>query len=425
MSRLNTKLTMGFGAVICLIVASLGSLANAGPSAAPPPDDSRLVLVMLRLTPPHFRPDQSYGGAYGDRQGDGARQRSAGRIARQYGLKVVSNWPMVILGVDCFVMTVALDQSPKEAAQTLSRDPGVVWAQTMSVYKGRAMPSAGADSLYRLQPSARLWRLTDLHKMATGRDVSVAVIDSMVQADHPDLAGQVSVRRDFVSARPSSGESHGTGVAGVIAAREGNGSGIVGVAPQARIMALRACWQSSIVGVGSIETTCDTLSLAKALEFAIEHEAKIINLSLSGPEDPLLIRLIDLAIARGATVVAAFDSDLPKGGFPASEKGVVSVSDRPINQAGSGVFTAPGRDIVTTVPMGRWFLVNGSSYSAAHVSGLFALLRQRRPGARVAESLATISPGAYVDPCATLMKAFGSCDCGCARLAGAPMLSRQ
>lgn len=425
MGRLNTNAMKGLGALLWLLVASLGSMAMAGPSLGPPPDDGHLILVMLRLTPPHFRPDQSYGGAYGDRQGDGARQRSAGHIARQYGLKVVSNWPMVILGLDCFVMTVPPDQSPTETAQTLSRDPGVVWAQTMSVYKGRATPSAKTDSLYHLQPAARLWRLTDLHQMATGRDVSVAVIDSMVQADHPDLAGQVSVRRDFVSARPSTGESHGTGVAGVIAARDDNGGGIVGVAPKARIMALRACWQSSFVGVGSIETICDTLSLAKALEFAIEHKAKIINLSLSGPDDLLLGRLVDIAIARGATVVAAFDTGTPKGGFPASQRGVVAVSDRPINLAGSEVFTAPGRDIVTTVPTGRWFLVNGSSYSAAHVSGLFALLRQRRPGARGVEFLATTSPGAYIDPCATLIKAFGPCDCGCAHITGAPTLSRR
>ena len=78
---------------------------------------------------------------------------------------------------------------------------------------------------------------------------------------------------------------------------------------------------------------CDTLSLAKALYFAIGHDAQVINLSLSGPPDPLLGRLIDVALARGIVVVGALDPNAADGGFPASHPGVVAVSDDPATAA--------------------------------------------------------------------------------------------
>ncbi|MEI4902441.1 S8 family serine peptidase, partial [Klebsiella pneumoniae] len=90
--------------------------------------------------------------------------------------------------------------------------------------------------LFPFQPAAHAWRLSDLHEISTGRSVRVAVVDSMVDLAHPGLAGQVVVSENFVSGRPGVAEQHGTGVAGIIAARADNGVGIAGVAPQARLM---------------------------------------------------------------------------------------------------------------------------------------------------------------------------------------------
>ncbi len=108
-------------------------------------------------------------------------------------------------------------------------------------------------------------------------------------------------------------------------------------------------------------------------------------MSLSGPDDPLLGRLLDVAEEHGITIVAAFDPALPGGGFPASHSGVVAVVDEGSEATVAGIFGAPGRDIPTTQPHGGWFFVNGSSFAAAHVSGLFALLRERnrRPPVRL------------------------------------------
>jgi subtilisin family serine protease len=247
------------------------------------------------------------------------------------------------------------------------------------------------------------------------------VVDSQVERGHPVLMGQVPVAESFVPGPPSEGEAHGTGVAGIIAARADNGVGIAGVAPGARLMALRACWQTPPA------TLCDTLSLAKALHFAIDHRAQVINLSLGGPPDTLLGRLIDVALARGVAVVGAYDRGLPDGGFPASHPGVVAVSDGPVEGGSPDLYTAPGRDVPTTQPGGRWSLVNGSSFAAAHVSGLIALTRQGGSGRdrRGLILVAARSGGGAIDSCATLLRALGPCDCACARSAEPPPVARR
>jgi hypothetical protein len=126
-------------------------------------------------------------------------------------------------------------------------------------------------------------------------------------------------------------------------------------------------------------------------------------------------KLLDVAIVRGITVVGAFDRRLPGGGFPASHAGVVAVVDEPMTPPAPGVYSAPGRDVPTTQPGGRWFLVNGSSYAAAHVSGLFALMRERARSPRSLTLVLADTGHGAIDSCATLLRAVGPCDCACAR----------
>ncbi|MEO8926344.1 MAG: S8 family serine peptidase [Caulobacteraceae bacterium] len=393
-----------------------GGLCFAAEASAHPPgadDPSHRILVLLRLSPEHFRPNSAYGDAYDDGQARGARRRIASRLAREHGLTLVDDWPMPLLGVDCFIMAVPVDRSPDKEAAILSGEPSVAWSEPVKVYQAQGAPAREGATLFRVQPAAREWRLADLHQMATGRNVSVAVIDSAIDTTHPDLVGRIQTNQNFVPGHPDQPERHGTGVAGVIAAQ---GIGIVGVAPRARLMALRACWQLAAQPARPSTTVCDSLSLAEALHFAIEHNAQVINLSLSGPPDPLLGKLLDVALARGVTVVGAFDRDLPDGGFPASHAGVVRVVDESLESPPPGVYSAPGRDVPTTQPGGRWFLVNGSSYAAAHVSGLFALIRERgRRTERASALVTTRTGGAAIDACATLLRAAGPCDCACAK----------
>lgn len=394
----------------CLALAALFPAA----AEASPPDPERQILVMVRHPPDHYRPSGAYGGGYGDDLARSARERFARRIARAHGLTVIEAWPMPMIGLDCFVMAVPAGRTAGAAAADVSRESAVEWAQPNATYETQGSAASHNDPLYPAQPAAQQWRLADLHQLATGRGVKVAVIDSGIETRHPDLAGQVTVSRNFIAGRSPASERHGTGVAGIIAARADNRIGIAGVAPGARLLGLRACWQAS-----AARTVCDSFSLVKALYFAAEQKADVINMSLTGPDDRLLATLLKTVIARGAAVVTAFDARRRDGGFPASVPGVIAVSDRLLAPSAGAVYTAPGRDVPTTQPGDRWFLVNGSSYAAAHVSGLLALLREQRPSAR-ASLVSARAGGGPIDACATLVRAARGCDCACAP-AGARM----
>ncbi len=406
MKRLLLAVTLALAVVAC----GLGAPASAATveSAA----GERQIMVMLRLPPPHFNAGSSYGGGYGDGQGRAARRRLASAVARKFGLTMVSDWPMPLAGVECYVMAVPQGRSTADLVQRIAQERAVAWAEPVETFSAQATPREPNDPLYAMQPATWAWRLSALHELATGRNVRVAVIDSLIDVAHPDLIGQIALSEDFRPAAAAGPETHGTGVAGVIAARADNDKGIVGVAPAARLLALRACGESR-APEGGVQTTCDSLSLAKALIFAIDRRAEVINLSLSGPATPLLVRLVDTALARGAVVVAAYDEKRPDGGFPASHTGVIAVGSES-TVAGKSVYLALGRDVLTTQPGGGWGLANGSSYAAAHVSGLFALVRERGHEAR--PGLALVSPQSRaVDPCATLLRHAGPCACGCAR----------
>lgn len=374
--------------------------ASAGP---------REVLVMTRLAPEHFQLNSGYGGAYGTNQARRARLRLARRIAHANGLTISDDWPMPLVDMACFVMEVPQGRSVDEALSQLANDRDVVLAEPMQLYAAQSSPISYDDPLYRAQPAAGLWKLAVLHQISTGRGVPVAVIDSGIEDRHPDLSGQVTVNMNFVAGSTFRPENHGTAVAGIIAAKAGNHLGIVGIAPDARLWGLRACQQDDRA------TLCDTLSLAKALSYAIDHGAQVINMSIAGPPGQLLDRLLDVALARRITVVAAYDPALPDGGFPSSHRGVFAVAEEGQRTSRAGAYAAPGRDVVTTRLGGRWNVASGSSFAAAHVSGLFALLRAKSRGAAL--SLVTLRGNTGIDACATMLQVGRHCDCDCARTA--------
>jgi subtilisin family serine protease len=371
--------------------------------------DGAEILVMLHLPAPHFRADGYGGASYRDDAGRAARLRIAAALAREYKLELMDDWAMPALNVDCFRMRLPAGKAAEPVLAALGQDSRVAWAQPIQEFEAQA----GADPLYRVQPAALSWKLDELRKTTTGRKVLVAVVDSGVESRHPDLEGQVAVEENFVDGQSYVAELHGTAVAGVIAGRAGNGVGIEGVAPGARLMALRACWQAPN------GTRCNSFTLAKALNFALLHDAQVINMSLSGPQDRLLQQLVEAARLRGVRVVGAVDAARPDGGFPANCPGVFAVAADGSAQNGLHPLLAPGRDIPTTVPGGRWGVVSGSSYAAAHVSGMLALLVELKPQlapAQLKENI-VLSEGTSaltgIDLCATIMRITGKCSCAC------------
>ena len=214
----------------------------------------------------------------------------------------------------------------------------------------------------------------------------------------------------------------------VIASRADNGIGIVGVAPDASILALRACWT---IRDGEAGARCSSFTLAKALEFSIANEADVLNLSLAGPSDPLLLRLVEVALSRGILVVAAVDTERQGAGFPADVSRVISVdvasSDWHARATGRGQLfrvAAPGTNVLTTTPDGNFGFLSGSSIAAAHVSGVSALLLERAPDLSPDEVASLLfgsihqTDGKYsVDACLALAELLTLTGCGSVEMA--------
>lgn len=356
-------------------------------------ESSAKIMVMIDLPANRVRSNSGYSAGYGDARQKAIRARLGRNIAKEYGLKFIDNWPMPQIDVECFIMEVPDKMTIEDIVTTLSNDKRVNWVEPMADYDTQSAIQSYNDPLYPVSPAAQRWDLASLHSQYTGRNISIAVIDTQVDTKHPDLIGRVSVVKNFTNFPVRNAELHGTGVAGVIAAKANNGIGMAGIAPNAKILGLRACWQNNKTN----RSNCNTLSLARALNYATEQNVDIINLSLGGPPSKLLTQLIDTAAKRNIAIVAAYNEKLPSGGFPASHKQVIAVSSDGESFTMSRGFKAPGNDIPTTRPGGTWYLADGSSFAAAHVSGLLALMQQcRKIASRNCRNIATQSGSRFI-----------------------------
>ena len=309
-------------------------------------------------------------------------RRKSHALATTHRLKYRDGWNIESLSEYCAIFEIPPGQSVERTVDELARNP-----QVRTVQPVRNFESLGAtysDPYFKLQSGLRPMQIQAVHGWVTGRNVRVAVIDTAIDGAHPELRGQVERELDFVGKSPErySGAAHGTAVAGIIAARADNGLGIVGIAPQAQLISVKSCWSSA---PDSKKGICDSLSLAQGIDAAIRLQPEILNLSLAGPPDPLLTRLIEKAIAQGIIVVAADPgTSVFRSRFPASIPNVIAVRATPRMAAADVALTpsalwAPGTEIYTTFPNDRYEFVTGSSFAAAHVTGIVALLLELDP----------------------------------------------
>lgn len=291
---------------------------------------------------------------------------------------------MTEVGVHCVVYQVALNESVADALKNLSQDERVDIAQTMRVFNTKA--HEGNDPYHTLQANLQSMHIDQAHRKSTGKNITIAMIDTGVDLQHPDLSGQISQNQNFAEDISTSfdNDKHGTAVAGVMIAKKDNGTGIVGVAPDAKLVALKACWPDSD---DTMAAACNSFTLALAVNAAIKSGADILNMSLSGPQDPILELLLNKAIAEGMIVVAADNSQpAQESNFPASMPGVISVqSFQPAASTAQNI-SAPGDKILTTQPHSTYDFISGSSISAAEVSGIIALLLELKGDLSIAEA---------------------------------------
>ena len=304
-------------------------------------------------------------------------------LSSTYQLREVRSWPIPALHVHCIVFELPGGTEREAVLAQLRREPSVRVAQALQTFATTSSTAAYNDPYLDLQRSLQQMAIPAAHRWSRGRGVRVAVIDTGVDTHHPDLAGRISESRNFIDADEKSFERdrHGTSVAGLIAALAGNSEGIVGVAPEVALIALKACWQ---LDPASDAAVCNSFTLAQGLAAAIDARAHVINLSIAGPSDPLLEELVSVADRNGVVVVGAVapsgSAQADASSFPAQAPGVIAVDiSRPGSRPSANIH-APGDDIFTLTPAGGYGFASGSSLATAQVSGVVALLmsRQRR-----------------------------------------------
>src|SRR3954469_19462379 len=249
--------------------------------------------------------------------------------------------------------------------------------------------ASAADPLRAQQWALDMINADAAHSSSTGSGTVVAVIDTGVLASHEDLAGQLVAGHDFIQddGTPQDENGHGTHVSGIVAAAANNGKGIEGVAPGARVMPIRVLDAS---GSGDADT------VAKGIDWAVDHGASVINLSLGGDAVTTIIggddkytASVQRALNKGGVVAAAAGNDTapfceqPAVSGPLLCVGAVDSRKMRSFYSSSGDIMAPGgsatlggsdEDILSTYNDGKYETIAGTSQATPHVAGVAALL---------------------------------------------------
>ncbi|WP_323097561.1 S8 family serine peptidase [Intrasporangium sp. YIM S08009] len=287
--------------------------------------------------------------------------------------------------------------SAEALARSLSADPSVADVSLDYVRKASATPN-DPEYPYGGQAYLRTLRMPTAWDRSKGSlNTVVAVVDSGVDGRHSDLTGRTvagwnALTNTAIPAGASSDDYwHGTMVAGIIAAETNNGDGIAGVAWNARVMPVKV--------LDSFGSGNDS-DVIEGMTWAVDHGARIINLSLGGDGDsPALHDAVRYAVGKGAVVVAAAGNDgddVPQYPAAYSEAIAVSATDTAgsltdFSSHGSWVdVAAPGFGIESTAMGGGYAIADGTSFSAPITAGVVALMRTQTPSLTPAQVLARL-----------------------------------
>ena len=301
----------------------------------------------------------------------------ADALARRHGLERIASQTFPLVGGTVGLFRIIDRRPPDTVRRELAADASVKSVQFNFRYfllQQKKTPTEGDPAQYAV---AQL-RLPQAHTLARGMNVTIAVIDSGIDIKHPELVNSIADTFDALGSKEGP-HVHGTGIAGAIAAH----GRLMGSAPEARLLAIRAFGGAA----GGAESS--SYVILKGLDYAVEHGAQIVNMSFAGPKDPLIERGIAATAARGILLVAAAGNAGAKSPplYPAANPNVIAVSgtdaqERLFAASNRGVhiaIAAPGVDIFLPAPDEKYQITSGTSFSAAYISGVAALIMERNP----------------------------------------------
>jgi hypothetical protein len=314
---------------------------------------------------------------------DSLTSAQADEAARRHGLERLQSQHFPVVGVTIGLFRITGRRSVETVSREFATEAGVRSVQPNFRYllqDQKAAPTEGDPAQYAL---AKL-RLPEAHTLAHGANVTIAVIDSGIDARHPELANAIADSFDALGSKDGP-HVHGTGIAGAIVAH----ARLMGSAPAARILAIRA------FGTTPNGEESNSFVVLKGLDYAVAHGAQIVNMSFAGPRDALIERGIAAVAAKDIVMVAASGNAGPKSPplYPAANSNVIAVSatdaqDRLFAASNRGSYiavSAPGVDIFLPAPDEKYQMTSGTSFSAAYISGLAALMLERNPALKPGE----------------------------------------
>lgn len=358
--------------ILCCLIASCSNL-------------SKTHLQNTEATPKQLRSNQIIIALHGENKAHWPDIKT--QLVKKHKLQMTGEFFLESINLLCLVYQFDAKDKLPALIKTLTNNPNIELVQTNALFQS----TSSEDKYYALQAGFQFYPLHKLHQFSTGKNIRIAVIDTGTDFEHPEIKHNIIETKSFVENGMSDFQEdiHGTAVTGIIAAQPYNQQGIHGIAPDAQIHALKACWYSSKT---THQAHCSSWSLAKALDFAIIHNMDVINMSLAGPMDKLLYKIVDAGIRKNQMIVAAVNETLTHQlGFPASHPKVFAVISSDDNgkisfdhsSAQKTLFKAPGKNIISLAPGNEYDFYNGSSLATAHLSGLLALFKQLDSGDQI------------------------------------------
>lgn len=301
------------------------------------------------------------------------------RVAKKYRLDVDEK--TVLKSLNRIMVVSATARDAAEIAEALKNESGVYNSQPNYVFAtmGRQDPMSPMQNLVSMLD------LQEVHGKVSGKNITVAVVDTGVEVEHEDLRSRIVGYQNFISGSVYQGEIHGTAVAGIIGA-DNNEYGIVGIAPAVSLLALRACRQVSKM---SAMGECFSTSLVRSLDAAITAKVDVVNLSLGAyVNDTLLSMMIDSGYEKGIVFAAPVGNDpaAENIAFPASHDKVISVAG--LDESGNPLpnkrlasvadAVAPATHLFVTTPGNSYNYSDGTSLASASISGIIALSMEKK-----------------------------------------------
>ena len=365
-----------------------GSLANGrqGGNGAPP--GTRLIDMAVMPLPPgsgmppigetQFLPDRVM-----FQFPPGTTAPDIAAMAQRLGLALVAQDNIGVLGRSIYTFRITNGQSVRAVIRAARAARVNAALQPVYLYEraqdqNNTDPDPDPDAGDATQYVIKKLHLAEAHRITKGDKIVIALIDSAIDFNQPNLAGAITERYD-AGCGATAPDAHGTGMAGAIASH----GELMGVAPAANIIAICA------FGGANNQPQATSVKILKGLDHAIQRGARIVNMSFAGPHDPALSQALQIAREKGVLVIAAAGNKGPKSPplYPGADPNVMAVTatdenDRLFNGANQGEYVsiaAPGVNVLVPAPDGGVQLTTGTSVATANVSGVAALLIAHKP----------------------------------------------